>query len=259
MKSIHTFLFIVMLAFTIGAIGCGKKEEAKETSATTAQSSAVDPATAATVTGKISFEGKAPERTPVKMNADAVCAQQHTTPVMAENVIVNANNTLKNVFIYVKKGLEGKKFDVPVEAVSITQEGCMYRPHVFGMMATQPLKIINADPTLHNIHAMPTINSQFNIGQPVKGMETEKTFDKPEVMVHFKCDVHPWMSAYVGVLEHPYYSVSGDDGTFSLKNLPPGTYTIEAWHEQLGTQTQEVTVAAKESKELTFTFKSAAM
>ena len=259
MRQLQMLLVAAAVVASTILVGCGKKEEKSNTGTTEMKAPAVDPATAATITGTVVFDGKAPERTPIKMNADAICAQQHSTPVLMENVVVNANNTLKNVFVYVKKGLEGKKFDPPADAVTINQEGCTYHPHVFGMMVNQPLKILNSDATLHNIHALPTINTQFNIGQPVKGMSTEKTFDKPEVMVHFKCDVHPWMTAYVGVLEHPFYAVTGDDGAFALKDLPPGTYTIEAWQEQYGSQTQEVTIAAKESKAITFTFKAPAM
>lgn len=259
MKRITSFFLTAVIACSFILTSCGKKEETSKTDTGTTKTAAVDPATAGNISGKIMFDGKAPNATAIKMNADPVCAQQHNTPIKSENVVVNANGTLKNVFIYVKKGLESVEFDTPADAVVIDQQGCTYHPHVFGMMINQPLKVKNSDPTLHNIHAMPTINQQFNIGQPVKGMETEKTFDKEEIMVHFKCDVHPWMSAYVGVLPHPKYSVSDDNGAFSIKELPPGTYTIEAWHEQYGPQTQEVTIGAKESKEITFTFKAPAM
>ena len=126
------------------------------------------------------------------------------------------------------------------------------------MRVGQPLVILNSDPTLHNIHAMPKGNTEFNTGQPIQGMKTMHTFDKPEVMVPFKCDVHGWMNAYVGVLDHPYFAVTGPDGSFTLKGLPPGTYTIEAWHEKLGTQTTQVTLGAKETKDANFTFKAPA-
>ncbi len=124
-------------------------------------------------------------------------------------------------------------------------------------MVGQDFKIINSDPTLHNVHCTAEDNPQFNIGQPIKGMESVKRFSHPEVMVHFKCDVHKWMSAYFGVLAHPYFSVTGKDGTFTLKNLPPGDYVIEAWQEKLGAQTQKVTVGDKETKEVNFSYKAA--
>jgi hypothetical protein len=189
------------------------------------------------------------------MTADPVCLSLHKEPVTSEEVLV-ADGKLQNVFVYVKEGLEKYSFTPPAEPAKINQEGCHYGPHVGGMMVNQKLKIINSDSTLHNIHCWAEKNPQFNIGQPVKGMETEKTFTTPEILIHFKCDVHKWMSAYLGVLTHPYYSVTGKDGAFTLKNLPPGDYVIEAWHEKYGTQTQKVTVADKDAKEVAFTFKA---
>jgi plastocyanin len=159
------------------------------------------------------------------------------------------------VFVYVKAGLEGKKFPAPSTPVEITQQGCEYHPHVFGIQVGQKLLIKNEDPTLHNIHARATVNSEFNVGQPNKGMSTTKSFDKVEVMLPFRCDVHNWMNAFAGVLDHPYYAVTGDDGSFKIANLPPGTYTLVAWQEKLGTQTATITVAAKDTKEAAFTFK----
>jgi plastocyanin len=189
------------------------------------------------------------------MNADPKCVKMHSgKDVVSEQVVVNPNNTLQNVFIYVKKGLEGKKFPVPSDKKTIDQKGCMYSPHVFGVMAGQPIEISNDDPTLHNIHALPKNSKQFNIAQPKQGMKMTQKFDKSEVMVKVKCEVHNWMAAYVGVLDHPFYAVSGNDGAFSIKNLPAGTYEIEAWHEKFGTQTMSVTVGASDTKTADFTF-----
>ncbi len=208
---------------------------------------------AGTVTGKVSFTGTAPQMEPISMDADPVCSSLHNTSVLAETVIVNDNKTLKNVFVYVKEGLEGKTFPTPSTPVTIDQKGCQYSPHVFGIQAGQTLEIVNSDSTLHNIHALPEKNKQFNLGMPIQGMKLNKKFDTPEVMAKFKCDVHPWMNAYVGVLSHPYFSVTGTDGTFEIKDLPVGEYTIEAWHEKYGTQTQKVTVA-EGSSSVDFTF-----
>lgn len=245
----------VLAAGVFLTVGCGKKEEAKD-DAPAAQTTAIDPATAATVTGKIAFEGTAPKPEAVKTDADPKCKEMHAgQPLMSTPVAVNANNTLKYVLVYVKGGLEGKKFPVPSEPVEINQQGCEYHPHVFGIRAGQKLLIKNSDPTLHNIHARPSANAEFNVGQPNQNMTTTKQFDKAEVPVPFRCDVHSWMNAFAGVFDHPFFAVTGDDGTFSLKGLPPGTYTIAAWQEKLGTQEMSVTVAAKETKDVTLTFK----
>jgi len=176
-------------------------------------------ADSASISGKITFEGTPPKQKKIKTDADAKCAEMYAdSPLLSEEVVVNGD-ALKNVFVYVKSGLGDKTYDAPKDPVTINQTGCHYVPHVFGMMAKQPLKIVNSDDTLHNIHAMPTKSTEFNVGEPNKGMAVTRTFASPEIMVHFKCDVHPWMSAYVGVMSNPFYSVTGDDGTFSLKGL----------------------------------------
>ena len=208
----------------------------------------------ASIRGTIRFDGTAPSQEKIQMSADPVCQQQHATPVYAEDVAVNSNGTLKNVFIYVKSGVQGS-FPVPTQPVTLQQSGCWYAPHVFGIQANQPLEIVNNDSTLHNINAKPTSNQPFNVAQPVKGMKTTKKFTTPEIMVKFKCNVHPWMNAYAGVRDNPFFSTSGDNGSFAIAGLPAGTYTIEAWHEKFGTQTQEVTVGNGETKSIDFTFK----
>jgi plastocyanin len=193
------------------------------------------------------------------MNSDVNCVKAASGPQEQETFKVGSDGkSLGNVFVYVKDGLGNYVYDAPAGSATIDQKGCRYTPHVFGMRVGQKLEIINSDPTLHNIHATPKDNSEFNTGQPVQGMKTEHTFTKPEVMVPFKCDVHGWMNAYVGVLDHPYFAVSDASGKFEIPKLPAGTYTIEAWHEKLGAQTQSVTLADSDSKEVTFTFKAAA-
>jgi hypothetical protein len=212
-------------------------------------------ADSASVSGKTTFDGTPPKRKKITTDADPKCAEMHAdSPLLSEEVIVNPDGTLRNVFVYIKSGLVGKTYEVPKMPVELDQEGCHYVPHVFGMMARQPLKIVNKDDTLHNIHAMPAKSKEFNIGQPNQGMESMRTFAVPEVMVHFKCDVHPWMSAYVGVLDNPFYSVTGDGGTFSLKGLPAGTYEVAAWHEKYGEQVQKMTVGDGEAKTIDFKF-----
>src|SRR5262245_10993438 len=247
------------LAATIACGGGGDTSKPADTAAVaTGSGPKVDAATAGSIKGSVTLDGAAPKNEAIKMNADPVCLQQAKGPQMQETYMVGGDGkSLANVFVYVKDGLGSYSYDPPTDSPKIDQKECRYHPHVFGMRVGQSLEIINSDPTLHNIHAMPKANSEFNNGQPIQGMKMTHTFDKPEVMVPFKCDVHGWMNAYVGVLPHPYFAVTKEDGKFELPNLPPGTYTIEAWHEKLGPMTQSVTIAAKESKDVTFTFKPA--
>jgi hypothetical protein len=218
---------------------------------------AVD-AGAATITGKALFEGQTPVAQPVRMEADPVCLSLHTEPVTTEEVVANPNGTLKNVFVYVKEGLSGKSFPAPTTPVLFDQIGCKYEPHVLGVQVNQPFEILNSDGTLHNVHALAKTNKEFNIGMPIKGMKIKKQFTAPEVMVKMKCEVHPWMAAYVGVLDHPFFAVSGDDGSFQIKDLAPGNYVLEAWHEKYGTATQNVTIAAEgDTQDVSFQFKAA--
>lgn len=209
----------------------------------------------ATLTGKISFEGTPPSQETLKMDADPVCQMQHSQEAFAEKVVVNKNNTLRNVLVSVKEGLGEKTFDVPTEPVMMDQKGCQYKPHVFGIQVGQTLKILNSDDTLHNIHCKTRQASLFNLAMPFKGLELEQKFDKADT-VKFVCEVHPWMSAYAGIFSHPYFSVSGDEGAFEIKDLPAGSYVIEAWHEKYGSQTQNVTLGENESKAIDFVFKA---
>ncbi|HEX9703888.1 MAG TPA: carboxypeptidase regulatory-like domain-containing protein [Gemmatimonadales bacterium] len=210
----------------------------------------------ATVTGRVKFTGTRPTNPRVDMSEEAACKAKYTTaPPTAETVVVNANGTLANVFVYVKTGLPaGAKYPAPATPVVIDQDGCRYHPHVLGIMVGQTLEIRNSDPVLHNIKAKATKNRPFNVSQPSAGMKTNRTFAAPEVMVALECNVHGWMNAFVGVLPHPFYAVTGADGSFSLKGLPAGTYTIEAWHEKYGTQTATVTVTGTETKTADLTF-----
>ena len=219
----------------------------------------VDKATVGDINGTVVLEGAAPKNEPIKMSAEPYCQKVNTTPQFQETYTVGGDGkTLGNVFVYVKDGLGNYIYDPPSGSATIDQKNCRYHPHVFGMRVGQTLEILNSDMTLHNIHATPKGNSEFNTGQPMQGMKTEHKFNTKEIMVPFKCDVHGWMNAYVGVLDHPYFATSDDGGKFSLKGVPPGTYTIEAWHERLGTQTASVTLGAKETKDVSFTFKAPA-
>jgi plastocyanin len=248
----------VTLATSLVACGGGSEESSMTTTAPAAPGAQkVDSATAGDVTGTVTLTGPAPKNEPIRMNADPVCVKEAKGPQMQETFVVGADGKLGNVFVYVKDGLGNYVYDPPAAGATLDQQGCRYTPHVFGVRVGQPIEIVNSDPTLHNIHAMPKGNPEFNNGQPIQGMKMTHAFKAKEVMVPFKCDVHGWMNAYVGVLDHPYFAVTKDDGAFELKGLPPGTYTIEAWHEKLGATTQSVTLGAKETKDITFTFDAA--
>jgi len=223
-------------------------------SAVTPQGGATAPAGNATISGVVNFSGTAPANPKIDMSEEAACAAKYTAaPTDPEYVV--ASGKVANVFVYVKSGLPaGTKYPAPAEAVSIDQSGCLYHPRVFGALVGQKIEIKNSDPLLHNIKAVPTKQRGFNISQPAQGMTSTRVFENEEVMVPLQCNVHGWMKAFVGVLPHPFFATTGPDGSFSIKGLPAGTYTIEAWHEKLGTQTSTVTVGAGETKTADFSF-----
>jgi len=241
-------------------VSCGgSKDEAKkeETAApASAPAAAVDEANAATITGKVNFAGTKPTPRTLDMSANPVCARAHTTAQKSEEAIVNDNGTLRNTFVWIKAGLPDKQWPVPTTSVSLDQDGCMYKPHVLGVMTGQGIEIKNDDATNHNIHPLPKVNQEWNESQPPKGDPKVKSFAREEVMIPVKCNVHNWMRAYIGVVSHPFFAVTGEDGTFTIKGLPPGTYTLQAWHEKYGTKDVQITVGAKESKTNDFTMGS---
>jgi plastocyanin len=240
-------------AAIICAAACGGKDGTERASGPAPNAKRVDPATSAAIAGQVLFEGTVPATTPIDVSSDRACAEQNPHGVAPDQLVVD-NGALDNVFVYVKDSLGDYDFDVPADAVTLDQRACRFVPHVAAVRVGQPLTISNSDDTAHNVHAMPSANQGFNRGQALKNMADTKVFTRREVMIPFKCDIHPWMSAYVGVMDHPYFAVTSGGGRFELKNLPPGTYTIEAWHEKLGTEAQQVTIAARESKTITFKF-----
>jgi plastocyanin len=218
----------------------------------------VDASKAGRVSGRVAIEGPVPGNPPIKTDSDPYCARTNTDGLSAETFVVDSGQGLNNVFVYVKDGLGTYYFDTPATAVTLDQKGCRYTPHVAGVQTGQPIEILNSDSTLHNVNAVANVNRGFNFAQAMQGFKNTVSFTAPEVMVRIKCDVHGWMNAYVGVLPHPYFAVTSGGGKFELTNVPAGTYVVEAWHEKLGTQTQNVTLGEKESKELSFAFKAAA-
>jgi plastocyanin len=262
------YLAAVLLPLTALLFGCGggaKEEEAEAPpppAGTAATSTAAAPAGApaaaggATLTAKIVLDGKAPEPQKIDMAADKYCEQAHKNkPGYTQDIEANANGTLKDVFVFVKDGANGT-YTAPTTPVVLDQIDCHYVPHCLAVMAGQPVEIENSDATLHNIHPLPVVNTAFNIGMPFKGMTQTKVFEKPEAPFHVKCDVHKWMSAWIGVFANPFFGVSNDQGVVAIKNLPPGTYTIEAWQEKYGPQTQSVTITGSQPQEITFTYKA---
>jgi plastocyanin len=208
----------------------------------------------AAVHGKIKYEGKLPKTAPINMAADPSCSKQHTSPVANQEVVADSEGELQNVIVFVADGLGDRTFDPPSEPAVIQQKGCMYQPHVLAVRANQPLEVINEDPTSHNIHAIPANNREWNKAEP-PGAKIDEAFAREEIAIPVKCNVHPWMHSYVAVFKHPYFTVTGKDGSFNLGNLPPGTYTIEAWHEKLGSSKQKITVGTNETKSIDFVFK----
>lgn len=215
------------------------------------------------VTGKVAFNGAAPAPKKVDASADPACATANPNLTTEDTVV--ADGKLANVFVYIKDGTtsDGKKiadltFDVPTTAVVLDQKGCQYKPHVLGVMANQKISITNSDPTTHNVHPQPKVNKEWNQSQAANAAPLEQTFNRAEVLVPVKCNQHPWMKSYVGVLKHPFYAVSGPDGSFTIKGVPPGKYTVAAWHEKPspnGTEKPiQVTVAANGAVTADFTF-----
>ena len=210
---------------------------------------------ASTVNGTVTFDGKVPAIKPLAMDADPACAKKHSKPVPNEMLVLGSGNTMGNILVWVSKGLpSGKSYPVPKTPVTLDQNGCVYQPHVMGIMVGQTYRILNSDGILHNIHTLPKVNPSFNKGMPATLKEATTVFNKPEDVFHIKCDVHPWMSAYIAVFTHPFFSATGPDGKFNITGLDPGTYEITAWHERLGTQTASITVGANETKAQNFKF-----
>lgn len=213
-------------------------------------------ASAAEITGKIKLAGTPPPEKQIQL--DAMCGKLHQKPLTTRHYVVGEGGGLANVFVYVKEG--AKSAPAPAgKGPTLDQVGCEYTPYVMGVQAGQHFDVKNSDPFLHNVHTLPKVegNKEKNVGQPIP-MKTDFVFDKPEVLVKFKCDVHPWMFAYVGVVDHPYFAVTDKDGNFKISGLPAGDYTIEAYHLKAGAKTEKVKVGADDKKTLDLTLEAKA-
>lgn len=208
------------------------------------------------IKGTVKYEGKVPRMRPIKMAADPICDMKHDAPVRAEWLLAGPNGELKNVFVYVKEGVKGDH-PAPSGAAVIDQNGCVYKPHVMGVQVGQPIDFLNSDGTLHNVHALPKKkgNQKFNEAMPAARKKITKKFNTPEIMVKIKCDVHPWMGTFVGVVDHPFYTVTAEDGSYEIDGLPAGTYTVEVWHEKLPAKSATVTIKGEETATADFTLK----
>ncbi len=237
-------IFVLLLAVTLAA--CTKPTQQSHFKPLTT----IDPTTAATITGTVQFQGAVPAGAKIDMSNDPDCGAKLAS---SEHLIVDHGH-LANVFVYVKDGLGERAYAAPQTPVTIDQHGCRYIPHVLGIMTGQPVRILNSDSTTHNVHPMGHANQQWNASQLPNSDPLTKTFTQPEIMLPIHCNQHPWMHMYLNVVDNPFYAVTGPDGRFELKGLPPGEYTMAAVHEQLGEQTMKIAVGPKESKSSDFIF-----
>jgi plastocyanin len=253
-KSITLSMLVLGALLTSAACNKNTEQSNNKTEEKQAESAPpatpIDPATVATVSGKVKFDGTAPKASKIDMSQDPGCKGTNES----ENVVVSGGD-LSNVFVYVKDGLGSRTFDTPKDPIVLEQKGCQYHPHVLGVMVGQTVQIKNDDPTTHNIHPTPKDNREWNESQPPSAPAIEKNFAREEIMLPVKCNQHPWMKMYVNVVKSPFFAVTDKSGKYEIKGLPPGDYTIAFVHEKLGEQDQKVTVAAKESKTVDQSFK----
>jgi len=248
-------LWILLLSACVAGAACGSKPAPVPILKATKK---VDPATAGSLAGRVMFTGAHPAPEKMQINEDPLCQQALASGNLPNDaVLIAKDGGIQNAFVYIKDELPEYAFDVPTTAVLLDQKACRYTPRVFGVRVGQTVDMANSDATLHNVHSLPMNNAEFNIGLPVQNSHMTQSFAAPEVMVRFKCDVHSWMSAYGGVMSHPFFAVTGADGSFSMAGLPPGTYELAVWHEKLGTSSQTVTIGASQAQTATFVLAAA--
>lgn len=243
---------------TFALCGCASSSapNSVEVSAKAAPTKTIDPATAGSISGRVTLAGKPPELRAIDMSAEPACAKEYPSPVMAPTVVADADGNLANAVVYIKSGVAEYAFHAPAEAANLAQKGCMYQPHVTALMAGQNLVVANNDQTTHNVFMMSQNNQPSNRSSLPGSTPLVESLGKPELAIPLKCNVHPWMKGYVFVFDHPYFAVTQRDGKFELTGLPPGTYTVVAWQELYGTAEQRVTVGAKGSASADFVFKA---
>ncbi|HEY3839193.1 MAG TPA: carboxypeptidase regulatory-like domain-containing protein [Bryobacteraceae bacterium] len=249
----HRKSLLLLVLTTMVVCACGSHATSSEET-TTLPMATVDEANGATISGKVAFTGEKPKMPAIDMSANPMCERQHKTPQLAETVVINPNGTIRYAFVWIKSGLPKARWNSPQTNVVLDQNGCVYRPHVLALMVGQQLEIDNSDPVNHNVHAEAQVNVAWNESQPPQADKKFKTFPREEIWFPVTCSVHPWMRAYMSVVSHPFFAVTGEDGTFTLKGVPPGNYTLEVIQEKFGRQTQAVTVAAHDSKTVDFTY-----
>lgn len=249
----RVFYPLLLLALTVLLPACGPASEPLPTTEQ-AELTPVDLEAGARLQGQVSFEGEPPPARPIRMGSEADCAAAHQVPLLAQNILTGSNGGLQNVFVSVWKGLEGKEFAVPSRPAKLDQQGCLYRPHVLGLQSGQELTISNSDPVSHNVHPVPRINFEWNRTQLPGAEELKLVYQKPELMIPVKCNLHPWMRAYLNVVSHPFFGVTGPEGSYEIRGLPSGRYLIVAVHESLGRQEAKMEIEVGQSHQLDFTF-----
>jgi hypothetical protein len=250
-----TAMFLAM-----ALVSCGNKQNGAPEAPAVASAPGVpvDAATAGTITGSVKLDGNPPAMNVINMAAAEKCSEKRTSPAMTQQVVAGDNGTLQNVVVYLEGDFSKYSFPTPTTPVLLDQRGCMFEPHVVALMTEQPLRVTNSDGMTHNVNGAAKNNQRRNQSTPAGGAPMEQTFSSQEIAIPVKCNVHPWMKAYVAVVANPYFQVTGKDGSFELKNVPPGTYKLTAWQETYGTTEQTITIGPKEDKMVTLTFKAAA-
>jgi plastocyanin len=261
MKNIRVVLVTSALAvFALSISGCRGKTDSsvasddEDTRPTASAREPVDTATAGSVAGIVKFDGQRPKMRAINMAAVPNCSKMHSFPAMTEDVVPGDNGTLQNVVVYLKGDFTGYSFDPPQSRVTIDQKGCQYNPHVLALVTGQQLQVSNSDQTTHNINAAPKRSPRWNESQSAGALPFAEVFARAEIGIPVKCNVHPWMKAYISVFTYPYFQVTGEDGSFKIDNVPPGTYTLMAWHERYGVKEQSITIKEKREETVAFTF-----